>query len=184
MAPGDRATILANPPAVRALFKAYNPQSGETTSLYWDGSAWWESSAYWGPASAAPDMGAIQSGNCAGLNFASIVDKRLSQVRLGGYSNALDGSASSKGAIKAEDDARTGDVEAYLWSTSTLKWRRLLAGVALRNDNTPAAPGLLTEDFMVPINLLTGRSPLKDGLGTPFIQRGATSMGAIQEVVA
>jgi hypothetical protein len=125
------------------------------------------------------NVGASQVSNVNDIGRDFIANKRLSNIKLGGYNKAVSNSDNDKGSLKGEIDTVTGDYEMYMWSTISETWRRFLAGISLRNDVTNQA--LVTDDFYdYTINLFTGDSLEVDGNGLPMVQRGSVSVGAFQ----
>ena len=167
---GTEAVILASTPTVATL--AY---ATDTLQIYvFDGTNWRVGSSYFAQRNANPNMGALQEDNSndVGTNF--IANKRLSNIKMGSHP-----ATPARGSLKGDDDTDTADYEMSIWSTVSSKWRRLLAGIALRNDTVNQA--LVTDDFSYfTINLFTGDSLELDGAGTPMVQRGKISIGAVQ----
>jgi hypothetical protein len=98
-------------------------------------------------------------------------------MTLGSYENAI--TYATQGLpFKGYQDTVTGKWEMAIKSFADTTWRRLLAGIALRNDLTNKQ--LVTDDWTYIINLFTGNSQTLDGNGVPVVQRGMTSMGAYQ----
>jgi len=167
---GTEAVILASTPTVATL--AY---ATDTLQIYiFDGTNWRVGSSYFAQRNANPNMGALQEDNSNDVGTDYIANKRLSNIKMGSHL-----ATPARGSLKGDDDTDTADYEMSIWSTVSSKWRRLLAGIALRNDTVNQA--LVTDDFSYfTINLFTGDSLELDGAGTPMVQQGKISMGALQ----
>lgn len=150
--------------------------------FFFDGTNWNESSAYYAQTNDNPNIGAEQDHNVNDVGTDFINNKKLSNVRVGGYNRDLDSGYQSVGALDVRYDSTTGDHEMSLWSTLTQSWRKILSGIFIRNDEEENT--LISTDYpRYNINVYTGNSIELDFEGSPMVQWGEISMGAIQPPV-